>query len=186
MRHLALQSDGQVDQLTGLDAPEIFYKFLEKALASEKRNHGIRTAIVRFRLSIVNENLNTRGNESTSHGEKGLIQIADHGEKGLIQIAHQDENLFDSESSFAVALFAKFLSRISRSEENITRIGELTFLLLAHVKDEAELLRLENRMKEAIAEVDLKQGKCDFSVNIEGFMHQHGEEMLDFLEKAEV
>ena len=39
-----LRTDGRVDVLTGLDAPEIFYKFLEKAIASHERASANRRA----------------------------------------------------------------------------------------------------------------------------------------------
>ncbi len=175
MRHLALQNDGHVDQLTGLDAPDIFYRFLEKALALEIRSGRVETALVRFRLSIVNAELISH--ESALNIDPGSSPI---------QITDSQEDPYDSESAFAVALFARFLSRATRSDENITRIGELTFLLLAHVKDEAELLSLKNRFEVALAQIDLKQGDCDFSVDIDCFLHQPGEEMLDFLERVDV
>lgn len=175
MRHLALQIHEQTDKLTGLDAPEIFYKFLEKALASETRNNGFRTSLVRFRLSIVNEGLITRERSAVANPGHTTIQSTD-----------EPEDPFDSESSLAVALFAKFLSGVIRSNETVTRVGEMTFLLLAHVKDEGELLSLENRFKGAISQINLKQGSCDFAVDIDGFIHQPDEDMLDFLQRADV
>jgi len=47
-----LETDGHIDLLTGLDAPGIFYRFLEKAISSSGRYPSRSVAIIRVRLGL--------------------------------------------------------------------------------------------------------------------------------------
>ena len=156
----AVVTDGRIDVLTGLDAPEIFYKFLERAIAQTSRNPDHITALLRFRLTF---------DESTQSVE------------------------------FEVAALSDFLKKRTRADENLVRIGEVTFLILTRVANEDELARMIERFSQAIPDfqarysgkrefVDSDQASTKFAsqVKISAFLYKNGESMLDFLERAGV
>lgn len=47
-----LETDGHIDLLTGLAAPEIFYRFMEKAISSTGRDPSRAVALMRVRLGL--------------------------------------------------------------------------------------------------------------------------------------
>jgi GGDEF domain-containing protein len=156
----AVVTDGRIDILTGLDAPEIFYKFLERAIAQSSRNQEQITALLRFRLTF-----------------DEVTQSVD----------------------FEVAALSDFLKKRTRADENLVRIGEVTFLLLARVANEDELEKMIERFSQAIPDfqarysgkrksVDSDQVSTKFAsqVEISAFCYKNGESMLDFLERAGV
>ena len=153
-------TDGRIDVLTGLDAPEIFYKFLERSIAQTSRSQERITALLRFRLSF---------DEITSSVE------------------------------FEVAALSDFLRKRARADENLVRIGEVTFLLLARVTNEDELAKMTMRFLKAIPDFqaryseksksvdsDLMSMRYASQVEISAFCYKDGESMIDFLERAGV
>jgi GGDEF domain-containing protein len=161
-----LLTDGRIDILTGLDAPEIFYGFLKQAIAHSSRNSDELLVLVRMRIS---EKLSL----SKSYDGKSL--------------------------EFEVAALADFIKGRTRSDENLVRIGEGTFLLLARVMNEQGHGEMLNRFRSALADfrpvlrgevnsVDEEKMSTEPSLQVEvlSFTYRIGESMLDFLERAGV
>ena len=179
--HLVLESDGQVDLLTGLDAPEIFYRFLRKAIAraeresTQDRNHEGNSplALVRFRL--------------VSAGGGTLLSRFLALEERNEELDHDEEIILEINSlAFLVAKVGTLLSELIRADENLTRLGETTFLLVAHIGTDGDLSGLLRRFEVSVSQLDLQWRGHLITVEIAGFIYQQGESLLDLLERAEV
>ena len=180
-----LDADGRVDLLTGLDAPEIFYRFLSKAILSTRRDSSRRVALLRVRL-------------------------------GIEPLRRARNKISDSGLSFRVVQFAEVLRSQTRSDEQVVRIGEVTFLILARVRDVSEVEAMSSRFISAIADakfdrdsnlesvdssvtvergssaqagdqsIDIDIAGYPFEVFMDTYLHIEGEEMLEFLERVGV
>lgn len=181
--HLTLETDGRVDLLTGLDAPEIFYRFLHKAIAKAEREMGqdhargvtSRLALVRFRLVGV-------------HGESLFPKIASLDQSQVSEGVDRDNQrlLEVNDLAFSVAHLSKYLSEMVRADENLARLGEVTFLLVAQIGSTDDLTGLLRRFEVSLSQFDLQWRERRLTVEITGFIHQQGENLLDLLERAEV
>lgn len=171
-------TDGRVDILTGLDAPEIFYRFLQKAIASSGRNPGHLLTLLRIRIDV-----------------DQLIDIHHRLSRGN-SLGVEELSAF---IEFEVAALANSLRNITRSDENLVRIGEVTFLVMARISSESDVAATLARFKKSLAEVGLARVRGDevveklVPVDIQGtnffvdaFVYETGEEMLDFLQRAGV
>jgi hypothetical protein len=172
-----LDVDGRVDLLTGLDAPEIFYRFLAKAISSSLRDRSHRIVLVRVRL-------------------------------GLEPLSHSSISVTEGSLAFRVVQFAGFLQSQTRSDEHVVRIGEVTFLILAKVRNQGEATSMVSRLLRSLADAkfdrDGDSGSVDdrslvereyversddqrvkvdisgypFEILVDLFLHNEGEEML--------
>lgn len=186
-----LITDGRIDILTGLDAPEIFYKFLEQSISRSARRADELTALIRFRMSanVIEDEVDAV--------EENVPKVTD--------FTLQSQQISSQESSasivldFQVAALADFLKRESRADENLTRIGEGTFLLLVRVANDEELGKAMGRFSDLLADFCDLHEKRDSAVEIEelsiprsfeialsGFLYEPGESMLNYLERVEV
>lgn len=177
-----LETDGQIDLLTGLDSPEIFYRFLKKGISASERSQSHVVTLIRVRLEL--SSLQELGTEVNNSG-----------------------------MAFRILLLSKFLQSQTREDENLVRIGEATFLILAKVENSFDLDSISRRFKKALAEVKFDGDGVENSVDnlstvdvdsavgqsvsleiagypvrvaVDGYLHQRGEEMLDFLERVGV
>ena len=187
--YLTLETDGRADLLTGLDAPEVFYRLLEKSIAMAQRDKRIDIALVRFRLM-------------RSDGQPLFRQVAadelEDAASGLgnaaSELGNADEFEAQSEEflaranelAFAVAKLGKRLTDLVRSDENVTRLGEVTFVLVARVAKEGDLEGLLRRFEASLSQLDLTWGGDRLVVEIKSFRYHQGENLLDLLERAHV
>lgn len=192
--HLTLETDGRVDLLTGLDAPEVFYRLLEKSIAMAQRDNRIDIALVRFRLM-------------RSDGQPLFRQVAadeledaasgiGNAASGLGNVARELRNADEFEAqgeaflaranelAFAVAKLGKHLTDLVRSDENVARLGEVTFVLVARVAKEGDLEGLLRRFEASLSQLDLTWSGDRLVVEIESFTYHQGENLLDLLERA--
>ena len=208
--HLTLETDGRVDLLTGLDAPEVFYKLLEKSIALAKRDTRINVSLIRFRLTrsdgqplfqkAVADELEDAasgpgnaasgpGNAASGPGNaaSGPGNAASELRNSESLEAQSEEFLVRAnELAFSVAKVGKRLTDLVRSDENVARLGEVTFVLVARVEKEENLEGLLRRFESSLSQLDLACGSERLSVEIECFTHQQGETLLDLLERAHV
>lgn len=171
-------TDGRVDILTGLDAPEIFYKFLQKEIAAARRNPGYLLTLLRIRMDVAR-----------------LVDFHCH----LSPNNSKDIQDITAFLEIEVAALANSLRAITRSDENLVRIGDVTFLVMARVGSEGEVDSTLARFKMSLAEVGLAKVRGDENVEklvpvdiqetyffVDAFVYETGEEILDFLERAGV
>ena len=185
MTYLDLGDEGYFDRLTGLHSPEIFYDFLKKAIAEETRRPEQQVALIRFRLRLKADPYveqaptNQKGQGGAKEGEEL---------RGTYRGSADDvaNDVASSLVAYDVAKLAKRLTTLTRSSETLVRIGQRTFLLLAKVAGEDELSDLEQRFAMALSQVSVDEEEEPSTVDIDGFVHREGEELLDFLERVGV
>jgi GGDEF domain-containing protein len=155
------ENNGVIDLLTGLDAPGIFYNFLEREISFANRIQRRSCTLVVFRIR--------------SGFERGDLP------------------------QFLVE-FAYLLKKKMRSDEFLSRIGEMTFVLVirsAEVNlenDDLVKIYLESikiRFKKFIDQYALAEKRVEninelFPVDIKVLSHNVGEKLADFLDRAEI
>lgn len=158
--------DGQIEVLTGLDAPEIFYKFLEQAIARSHRQKGGLIALIRFRFIADQTRFGAQGKRSL---EFEVVALGDF----LKKRTRADERVVRiGEATFLILALVddqsgldEMINRFSSSLADFYRnIGGQTFLV-------------ENN---GIPPQGL------FEVELSSFTYQEGETLLDLLERAGV
>lgn len=173
-----IDTDGRMDILTGLDAPEIFYKFLQKAIASVGRNPSHLLTLLRIRIDI-----------------DQLIDIY----RRLSRSKFINVEDITSFIEFEVAALANSLRTLTRSDENLVRIGDVTFLVMARISNNDDLAATLARFRKSLAEMGLARVRGGEVVermitvdgqethfSVDAFVYETGEEMLDFLQRAGV
>jgi GGDEF domain-containing protein len=161
MMDYRFENNGVIDLLTGLDAPGIFYNFLEKEISFANRINRRSCALVVFRIK------------------------SDFARGDLPQFLVE---------------FAYLLKKRKRGDEFLSRIGEMTFVLVirsAEVNLESDDLvqlyqeSIENRFRKFIDQYAVAEKRVEninelFPVDIRVLLHNIGEKMVDFLDRAEI
>lgn len=180
-----LETDGHIDLLTGLDAPEIFYRFLEKAISSSGRNPSRSVAIIRVRLGL--ESL-----------RNSLIEVSDEGLAfRVVQLAkilrshtRSDEHLVRiGEVTFLL------LVTVGQSGEIDGISSRLAIALAEATLDRASLgvsvdgptpVERGTSLHEVYQSIEVEVAGYPIQISIDGFLHETGEEMISFLERVGV
>lgn len=188
-----LETDGHIDLLTGLAAPEIFYRFMEKAISSTGRDPSRAVALMRVRLGL--ESLRRSSIEVSNDGLAFcIVQFA----KFLQSHTRSDEHLVRiGEVTFLILVTVRDSSKVGAiSSRLITALADARFdgVLGSESVDRNSPVEKGSALLGTLGTIDQfshKSVEIDVSgypmqVSVDGFLHQAGEEMLTFLERVGV
>ena len=192
-----LETDGHIDLLTGLDAPEIFYRFMEKAISSTGRDPSRAVALMRVRLGL--EPLRRSSIEVSNDGLAfRIVQFA----KVLQSHTRSDEHLVRiGEVTFLILVTVRDSSKVGAiSSRLITALADARFDEALGSESVDGYLPVEkgsaslgipgtidqSSHQSSHLSVELDVSGYPMQVSVDGFLHQAGEEMITFLERVGV
>ena len=180
-----LQTDGHIDLLTGLDAPGIFYRFLEKAISSSGRNPSRSVALIRVRLGL--EALRRSSIEVSDEGLAfRVVQLA----KILRSHTRSDEHLVRiGEVTFLILVTVGKSGEIDAISSRLARaLAEATLgraSLVVSVDGPIPVEKVTS-LHEVYQSIEVEVAGYPIQISIDGFLHETGEEMISFLERVGV
>ncbi len=180
-----LETDGHIDLLTGLDAPEIFYRFLEKAISSSGRYPSRSVAIIRVRLGL--ESLRRSSIEVSDEGLAfRVVQLA----KILRSHTRSDEHLVRiGEVTFLILVTVGKSGEIDAISSRLARaLAEATLgraSLVVSVDGPIPVEKVTS-LHEVYQSIEVEVAGYPIQISIDGFLHETGEEMISFLERVGV
>ena len=180
-----LQTDGHIDLLTGLDAPGIFYRFLEKAISSAGRNPSHSVALIRVRLGL--EALRRSSIEASDEGLAfRVVQLA----KILRSHTRSDEHLVRiGEVTFLILVTVGKSGEIDAISSRLARaLAEATLgraSLVVSVDGPIPVEKVTS-LHEVYQSIEVEVAGYPIQISIDGFLHETGEEMISFLERVGV
>ena len=180
-----LQTDGHIDLLTGLDAPGIFYRFLEKAISSSGRYPSRSVAIIRVRLGL--ESLRRSSIEVSDEGLAfRVVQLA----KILRSHTRSDEHLVRiGEVTFLILVTVGKSGEIDAISSRLARaLAEATLgraSLVVSVDGPIPVEKVTS-LHEVYQSIEVEVAGYPIQISIDGFLHETGEEMISFLERVGV
>lgn len=188
-----LETDGHIDLLTGLAAPEIFYRFMEKAISSTGRDPSRAVALMRVRLGL--EPLRRSSIEVSNDGLAfRIVQFAEF----LQSHTRSDEHLARiGEVTFLILVTVRDSSKVGAiSSRLITALADARFdgALGSESVDRdlpvekgSALLGTPGTIDQfSHKSVEIDVSGYPMQVFVDGFLHQAGEEMITFLERVGV
>ena len=180
-----LQTDGHIDLLTGLDAPGIFYRFLEKAISSAGRSPSRSVALIRVRLGL--EPLRRSSIEVSDEGLAfRVVQLA----KILRSHTRSDEHLVRiGEVTFLILVTVGRSGEIDAITSRLTRaLAEATIdcASLGVSVDGPTPVEKGTALHEAHRSIEVEVAGYPIQISVDGFLHRTGEEMIAFLERVGV
>jgi GGDEF domain-containing protein len=161
-----LAVDGNIDVLTGLDAPEIFYKFLAQSLARSSRHNEDLTILVRFQVIADHAQLVSLGRESLDFEVAALadfLKKRTRAEEKLVRIG---------EATFLLLAQAANQSGI---DAMVRRFANSLADFRSHHRGENASVDYEGNHPQRL-----------FDVEVSAFPLQNDESLLDFLERVGV
>ena len=181
----ALDADGRIDRLTGLDAPEIFYRFLEKAIFSKRRDPSHSVALVRVRLGLESLRMASFGVSNSGLAFRvaqlaGILQSQTRSDEHLVRIGEVTFLILArvSDSNDLEAMRSRLVRALADLKFNSTENGETVDRTVA-AESESGLPLTHQSIEE---EIDGYR----FEISVDSFLHKEGEEMLELLERAGV
>jgi hypothetical protein len=180
-----LETDGHIDLLTGLDAPGIFYRFLEKAISSSGRYPSRSVAIIRVRLGL--ESLRRSSIEVSDEGLAfRVVQLA----KILRSHTRSDEHLVRiGEVTFLILVTVGKSGEIDAISSRLARaLAEATLgraSLVVSVDGPIPVEKVTS-LHEVYQSIEVEVAGYPIQISIDGFLHETGEEMISFLERVGV
>ena len=180
-----LETDGHIDLLTGLDAPGIFYRFLEKAISSVGRNPSRSVALIRVRLGL--EALRRSSIEVSDEGLAfRVVQLA----KILRSHTRSDEHLVRiGEVTFLILVTVGKSGEIDAISSRVARaLAEATLgraSLVVSVDGPIPVEKVTS-LHEVYQSIEVEVAGYPIQISIDGFLHETGEEMISFLERVGV
>ncbi len=180
-----LETDGHIDLLTGLDAPGIFYRFLEKAISSVGRNPSRSVALIRVRLGL--EALRRSSIEVSDEGLAfRVVQLA----KILRSHTRSDEHLVRiGEVTFLILVTVGKSGEIDAISSRLARaLAEATLgraSLVVSVDGPIPVEKVTS-LHEVYQSIEVEVAGYPIQISIDGFLHETGEEMISFLERVGV
>jgi hypothetical protein len=152
-------NDGQRDFLTGLMAPEPFYRYLQQELAFSKRYPELKVGAIKIVASALS---------ATEDREQRLVELAHFLKKAI----RADELITRiGEYTFISIVRIRNDDPAMDPEKTLSRVEE-------RLREALKIDALSEREGEGSAKV--------ISVEISGYVHKNGENYLEFLERAEV
>lgn len=181
----ALDVDGRIDRLTGLDAPEIFYRFLEKAIFSTRRDPSHSVALVRVRLGLESLRKASFGVSDSGLAFRvaqlaGILQSQTRSDEHLVRIGEVTFLILArvSDSNDLEAMRSRLVRALADLKFNSAENGKTV--------DRTVAVESESGLPLTDQSIEVELDGYRFDISVDSFLHNEGEEMLELLERAGV